>query len=475
MGYEPERIVDKVLQGDEAMRIVGEEEEEATVGQEKPSAEASQQPVANEATPAQPEPMPSLEQAVPHFATGDIVEGTVVLVDGENVVVDIGGKSEGVLPLSEFRLPGPHAAAPEVNPGDKVEVFVVRVDDETGSLRLSKKRADYEKAWKRIQQAKETGEHLTAVVTERVRGGVRVDLGVPGFVPASHSGYRNPMVLERVVGSTIRVKVIEADKRSNKVILSRRLAAQEERRQQREHMYATLEEGQIVKGVVRSITHYGAFLDIGGVDGLLHISEMSWTRVNDPSEVVKKDEEIEVMVLKVDREKRRISLGLRQITPDPWQDLARQVEKGSILRVKVSRLAARAAFVRLPNRIEGIIPVTELDFRRVNNPAEVVQVGDEFDAKVLNIIPSERRITLSKRAAEERLTGTEVRTFFGDAPPQPVTLGDLHPEVLGAALDSAVERTQAQVEAPRSETTPATDTSKTLEVEPASAEEETGQ
>lgn len=416
MAYKPGDIVDKVLESEHALRLLRDREEKAS----EPPQSASQEQ----------EAMPSLEEAMPSAAVGDIVEGTVVQVTEESVVVDVGSKSEGILPLDEFRLPFPWAQEPQVAVGDKLQVYVTSMDDESGSIRLSKKRADYEKAWKRISDAREEGEALSAVVTERVKGGVRVDLGVPAFVPASHSGFRNLNLLDRIVGSTIRVKVIEADKKNNKVIASRRLALDEERKEKKSKVFDIAQEGQIVKGSVRSIVEYGAFVDIGGADGLLHISEMSWTRINHPSELLKVGDQIEVMVLKVDRQKERISLGLRQISPDPWQELIKQVRQGAILNVRVSRLAARAAFVRLPNRIEGIIPLAELSVERISTPAEVVQVGDEFEAQVINISAQERKITLSKRRADERQAREEARVFAPSGGPNAVTLGDMYGDLL---------------------------------------------
>jgi transcriptional accessory protein Tex/SPT6 len=242
------------------------------------------------------------------------------------------------------------------------------------------------------------------------------------------------------------VKIIEADKKNNKVIASRRLALEEEKKESKLKIFDVVQEGQIIKGTVRSIVDYGAFVDIGGADGLLHISEMSWTRINHPTEVLKVGEQIEVMVLKIDRQKERISLGLRQISPDPWQELVKQVRPGTILKVKVTRLAPRAAFARLPNRVEGIIPLSELSSERVSGPAEVVQVGDEFDAQVMNVSAQERRITLSKRRADERHRREEGRAFASTAAPNVVTLGDMYGDLLRSTSPKAREEEPEEVE-----------------------------
>jgi 4-hydroxy-3-methylbut-2-enyl diphosphate reductase len=436
MAYKPGDIVDKVLESEHALRLLRDREEKASQPPEPPS------------SPEQ-EAMPSLEEAMPITTVGDIVEGTVVQVTEEGVVVDVGSKSEGLLPLDEFHQPFPWASEPQVAIGDKVEVYVLSIDDETGSVRLSKKRADYEKAWKRVIDAREEGESLSAVVTERVKGGIRVDLGVPAFVPASHCGFRNLNLLDRIVGSTVRVKVIEADKKNNKVIASRRLALEEERKDKKSKIFDIIQEGQIVKGTVRSIVDYGAFVDVGGADGLLHISEMAWTRINHPSELLKVGDQIEVMVLKADPEKERISLGLRQISPDPWQELVKQVRQGSVVTVKVSRLAARAAFVRLPNRIEGIIPISELSLERVSAPGEVVQVGDEFEAQVVSISAQERKIILSKRRLSEKQRKEETRAFASTSGPNAVTLGDMYGDLLRSTAP------KSQPSEPASQTAPA--------------------
>ena len=432
MAYRSGDIIDKVLESEHALRLLRDKEGKA--------------PEIADTPPQEGEAMPSLEEAAPTTVVGDIVEGTVVQVTEEGVVVDVGGKSEGLLPLDEFSVGSPADSQPQVAVGDKVEVYISNMDDETGSIRLSKKRADYEKAWKRISDAQQRGEAISAVVTERVKGGIRVDLGVPAFVPASHSGFRNLNLLDRIVGSTIRVKIIEADKKNNKVIASRRLALDEERKEKKSKIFDDAQEGQIVKGTVRSLVDYGAFVDVGGADGLLHISEMSWTRINHPSELLKVGDQIEVMVLKVDQQKERISLGLRQITPDPWQELVKQVRQGSVLRVKVSRLAPRAAFVRLPNRIEGIVPLSELSSERISSPGEVIEVGAEFDAQVVNISAQERRITLSKRRVDERQRREESRSFTPTAGPSAVTLGDMYGDLLRSSAPR-VQEAEGEAEA----------------------------
>jgi len=389
-------------------------------------------------------------QAIPSFSAGDMVKGTVVHIDRDGVLVDVGTKSEGIVPPREMGSPEIDGKPVEV--GDKIDVYVIGTDEQDGNLILSKKRADFEKAWQRVIDAKETGRILTAMVTDRVKGGLVVDLGIRGFIPASHVGSGKVRNLDRYVGQSLPLKVIEVDKDRRKVVLSHRIAVEEERERQRQATLQSLAEGQIRTGIVRRITDYGAFIDLGGVDGLLHISEMSWTRVDHPSKVVKQGERIHVMVLKVDLEANRISLGLRQILPDPWNEVPKKYHVGDIVKGTISRIVPFGAFVQLEEGIEGIIPNSELSYRRVNKPESVVRVGEEVEVKVIDISPEERRMTLSKRQAEpmpeperpkEREHGRQSRRD-----PDRITIGDVLDEDDRAALTSRSRRgTKAKAEA----------------------------
>jgi ribosomal protein S1 len=333
------------------------------------------------------------------LSEGDVVTGVVVHIDREGVLVDVGTKSEGLIPPNELsREPGMNVDD-IVKVGDRVDVYVLETDDQEGNLILSKKRADFEKAWDRVIESQGENRTINAMVTDRVKGGLVVDLGIRGFVPASHVGSGKVRNLEKYVGQSLPLKVIEVDRDRRKVVLSHRLATEEEREAQKAETLATLAEGQIRKGVVRRITDYGAFVDIGGVDGLLHISEMSWTRIKHPSDVLKVGDEIQVMVLKTNLEQGRISLGLRQILPDPWIEARDRYQAGDVIMGTVTRLVPFGAFVQLDGGIEGIIPNTELKAGRVNKPEEVVQVGDQVEVRILDIRPEERRMTLSLRQA----------------------------------------------------------------------------
>jgi small subunit ribosomal protein S1 len=307
-----------------------------------------------------------------------------------------------------------------------VDVYVMDVDDQEGNLILSKKRADFEKAWDRVIEAHQEGRTIHAMVTDRVKGGLVVDLGIRGFVPASHVGSGKVRNLEKYVAQTLPLKVIEVDRDRRKVVLSHRLATEEEREAQRQETLGNLAEGQIRAGQVRRITDYGAFVDIGGVDGLLHISEMSWTRIKHPSDVLKVGDEIQVMVLKTNLEQGRISLGLRQILPDPWTEIKDRYNPGDVITGAVTRLVPFGAFVQLEGGIEGIIPNSELANRRVNKPEEVLQVGDHVEVKVLDVRPEERRMTLSLRQAQQQKERREFQDFNRGRPEEDrVTIGDM--------------------------------------------------
>ena len=359
------------------------------------------------------------------LSPGDIVAGTVVQMDERGALVDVGTKSEGLIPHEEAR----DAKGPDEKPlavGDKISVYVVRPEGEDGLLLLSKKKADYEAVWNRVMRAYEVGEVISAMVTERVRGGLVVDLGLRGFLPASHVAARNVYALDRLVGRSLRLKVLEVDRARKRVVVSHRLAAEEERQRKRETTLDSLQEGQIRKGIVRRITDYGAFVDLGGVDGLLHVTEMSWTRVRHPTDVVNSGQRLEVMVLKVDREQEKISLGLKQILPDPWQHVTEQYKTGEVVEGKITRLVPFGAFCLLPAGIEGIIPTSELAPQKKVSPADLVQVGQTVRVKILSIRPAERRMMLSLRQVEQETERREYQEYLArQQQAGRITIGDL--------------------------------------------------
>ncbi|MEN6358379.1 MAG: 30S ribosomal protein S1 [Armatimonadota bacterium] len=369
------------------------------------------------------------------LSPGDVVEGVVVHIDREGVLVDVGTKSEGVIKPNELTRDPSLEPEEVVSIGEKIKVYVVESESHEGGPVLSKKRADFENAWDRVDKAFADKEVIKAMVTDRVKGGLVVDLGIRGFVPASHVQSGKLKNLDKFVGQSMPFKIIEVDRERRKVVLSNRLAVEEEREELKKETVATLAVGQIREGVVRRLTDYGAFIDLGGVDGLLHISEMSWTRINHPSEVVKVGQKIQVMVLKLNLEQGRVSLGLRQILPDPWEDIKRLYKVGDVFTGAISRLVPFGAFVQVEGGIEGIIPNSELALKRVNNPEEVVSVGQEVEVKVIDLRPDERRLTLSMRQLmtqkEKEREETEFRSYAQAKPETKTTIGDLIGEQLG--------------------------------------------
>lgn len=369
------------------------------------------------------------------FRTGDIVMGTVERIDEQGALVNVGAKSEGLVPAEEL---GSRREAP-VSVGDEIAVYVVNDGTRDGNIILSKKKADYERAWNNIIKAFENGETLSAMVIDRVKGGLVVDLGMRGFLPASHVATKNVNALDRFVGQSIKLKVIEVDRNRKRVVVSQKQAVEEEKAVRREQTVATLEESQIRRGVVRRVTDYGAFIDLGGIDGLLHVTEMSWGRVNHPSDVVKPGQKIDVMVLKYDPENEKISLGLKQILPDPWQHVDEFYAVDEEVEGTVTRVVPFGAFVALDHGIEGIIPNSELADHHVKKPEEIVAQGQKVRVRIMNIRPGERRMTLSlRRAAQPEIDGEEpMSTYAPRAASSGVTIGDMFANVFAGAEEEA--------------------------------------
>ena len=371
----------------------------------------------------------------------ELVTGVVVrLEENGSILVDIGSKSEGIIPRSEI-------GDDEVEVGAEVECLVVRPEDEEGHPILSKRRADFEKTRRDVAAARDSGVVLQATVKDAVKGGLIVDLGIDAFVPASHVDQRVRGQLERLVGTILPVKVIEVDFRKgrDKVIASHRLAYEEERKVREVEAWDSIEKDKIVEGVVRRITEFGAFVDIGGLDGLLHVREMAWSRVDHPSSVVKKGQKLQVLILDIDEERRRVALGLKQLLPDPWKKAAKNYSVGQVVPIKVLRLAPTVAFVELEPGIEAIIPISELSEDRINKPEDAVSIGQEVEGRIKSIQPNQRRITMSLRAAvaekERRETRSAVREVNQRAGEDgPLSLGDLFGKELRAVRDRGRNR-----------------------------------
>ncbi len=332
---------------------------------------------------------------------GQLVHGTIVRVDTDRVFVDLGGKTEGVIQLNELASETLTTAEGFVSVGDQISAVVLQSEGKDGNAELSKKRADFEDSWVKIEEAHKNQVTITAPVTERVKGGLVVDIGVRGFVPATHVGNGKLRNIERYVGMSIPLKILEIDRDRRKVVLSNRLAEDELRSTAKNTVFSSLQVGDIVDGVVRRLVDYGAFVDVGGVDGLLHVSEMSWTRVNHPSEVLKDGDEIKVKVLRLDPESGKISLGYRQVLPDPWSVVAERYKPEQVIEAPISRIVQTGAFVKLPEGVEAWLPVREMSQRRIGKPSDVVSEGQIVKVQIRDMKPKERRMEVSLRALEQ--------------------------------------------------------------------------
>ena len=343
----------------------------------------------------------AVDETIKYFDDGDIVEGTVVKVDRDEVLLDIGYKTEGVILARELSIK--HDVDPDeiVSIGDEIEALVLQKEDKEGRLLLSKKRAQYERAWGTIERVKEEDGVVTGSVIEVVKGGLILDIGLRGFLPASLVEMRRVRDLQPYVGRELEAKIIELDKNRNNVVLSRRAYLEQTQSEVRTNFLQTLQKGQVRTGVVSSIVNFGAFVDLGGVDGLVHVSELSWKHIDHPSEVVEVGTEVTVEVLDVDFDRERVSLSLKATQEDPWQAFARTHAIGQVVPGKVTKLVPFGAFVRVEDGIEGLVHISELAQRHVEVPEQVAKVGDEVFVKVIDIDLERRRISLSLKQANE--------------------------------------------------------------------------
>ena len=352
------------------------------------------------------------------FDEGDLIDGTVVKIEHDEVLVDIGFKSEGVIPARELSIRKDADPSEVVSLGDKLEALVLQKEDKDGRLILSKKRAEYERAWIQVEEKFKAGEVVTGEVIEVVKGGLILDIGLRGFLPASLVDLRRVKDLDAYLGTEIEARVIEMDRNRNNVVLSRRVLLEEGRKNERAEILSKLSKGMRLKGTVSTIVDFGAFVDLGGIDGLVHISELSWNHVNHPSEVVKVGDEVEVEVLDVDLQRERISLGLKQTTEDPWLKLIESYPVGTIVDGKVTKVVPFGAFVELGNNVEGLVHISEMAAKHIDTPAQVVKVGQDVKVKVMDINPDRRRISLSMKAAAHDL-GFEVEVDETIQAPEP--------------------------------------------------------
>ncbi len=339
--------------------------------------------------------VPNYDITIPIFSEGDVVTGRVVRIDKDEVLVDIGYKSEGIIPLNELSIRKSVSVLDEVQLGEMIDALVMQKEDQEGRLILSKKRARFEKAWKRIEAASTAGETVEGTVIEVVKGGLILDLGVRGFLPASLVDIRRVQDLDEFMGQRLECKVIELNRSRNNVVLSRRAVLEHDRREVRQRILDELEPGKVVDGVISNIVDFGAFVDLDGIDGLIHISELSWSHVNHPSEVLNVGETVTVQVLEIDRERQRISLGLKQTQADPWQSVVETYQINDIVPGKVTKVVTFGAFVEIHAGVEGLVHISEMAEHHVENPREVVNQGDDLEVRIIEIDGERRRLSLS--------------------------------------------------------------------------------
>lgn len=360
--------------------------------------------------------VPNYDITIPIFGEGDVVTGRVVRIDKDEVLVDIGYKSEGVIPLNELSIRKSVNVDDEVQLGEMIDALVMQKEDQDGRLILSKKRARFEKAWKRIEAASTAGETVEGTVIEVVKGGLILDLGVRGFLPASLVDIRRVQDLDEFMGQKLECKVIELNRSRNNVVLSRRAVLEHERREVRQRILDELEPGKVVEGTISNIVDFGAFVDLDGIDGLIHISELSWSHVNHPSEVLNVGEKVNVKVLDIDRDRQRISLGLKQTQADPWQSVIETYQINDIVPGKVTKVVTFGAFVEIHAGVEGLVHISELADHHVENPREVVNQGDELEVRIIEIDADRRRLSLSLKRVTPAPEGYVPQQFGDDAP-----------------------------------------------------------
>jgi small subunit ribosomal protein S1 len=365
--------------------------------------------------------VPNYEATFRTIEEGEVVTGHVVRIDKDEVLVDIGYKSEGVIPAGELSIRKSVDPSDEVQLGEEVDAIVLTKEDQDGRLIMSKKRARFEKAWRRIEAAAESGEPVEGTVIEVVKGGLIIDLGVRGFLPASLVDIRRVPNLDEYMGTKIETKVIELNRSRNNVVLSRRAVLEEERKEVRQQILDRLQPGLVVEGQISNIVDFGAFVDLDGIDGLIHISELSWSHVNHPSEILAIGDTVKVKVLDIDRDRQRISLGLKQTQEDPWRRIVDTYNVGDELQGRVTKVVTFGAFVEILDGVEGLVHISELAPHHVESPREIVHPGDEIRVRILEIDSDRRRLSLSAKRVEDQILpvareGAEPETAEGEAP-----------------------------------------------------------
>jgi small subunit ribosomal protein S1 len=345
--------------------------------------------------------VPNYDQTIKIFDDGDIVVGEVVKIDRDEVLVDIGYKSEGAIPLRELSIRSDVDPHDVVSVGDRIEALVLQKEDKDGRLILSKKRADYEKSWERIEKVAQADEKIKGAVIEVVKGGLIVDIGLRGFLPASLVDTKRTKDLGQFMGQEMECRIIEMDRNRNNVVLSRRSVLEEEKKHEKSKILENITKGAVLSGKISSIVDFGAFVDLGGIDGLIHISELSWNHIDHPSEVVSIGDEVNVQVLEIEFDRERISLGLRQTQEDPWKERAGKYSVGQVCGGRATKLVPFGVFVEIEEGLEGLIHISELAHRHVEMPQEIVKPNETVEAKIVGIDFDKRRVSLSIKQLTE--------------------------------------------------------------------------
>ncbi|MBA7679497.1 30S ribosomal protein S1 [subsurface metagenome] len=351
--------------------------------------------------------VPNYDLTMVNLNDGDVVKGKVVKIDKDEVLIDVGFKSEGVVPLSELSIRNDVKPEDVLKVNDEIEIMVVQKEDQDGRLILSKKRAEVEQNFNRVEKIYENGDTVEGEIIECVKGGLIVDIGLRGFLPASLIDVRKTKDLQSYIGERCVCKVIEVDRHRNNVVLSRKAIIEDERKEQRKEILNSMEIGQIKKGIITSIADFGAFIDVGGVDGLVHISELSWNHVKHPSEVVNVDQEVDVEILGIDYEKQRLSLGLKQTQKDPWLEKIKNYSVKDVAKGKVTRIVKFGLFVQIEEGLQGLVHISELSPEPVKKPSDVAKIGDELMVRIIDIDFDKRRMAFSVKQVENPVEDKE--------------------------------------------------------------------
>ncbi len=348
-----------------------------------------------------PEDFPELlEKTIVSFNVGDVIEGTIVRIDRNEIMVDVGYKSEGIIPIRELSVRKSTNPNELVKVGEKIKALVLDKEDDEGRLVLSAKRAVFEKVWGDIQEISDNNKSIKGTVIEAVKGGLIIDIGVRGFLPASLIDVRRVKELDTYIGEEIEAKILELDRQRNNIVLSRKAHLEEELSEERQGFLEDLEVGDIKEGSISSIVNFGAFVDIGGMDGLVHVSELSWRHVENPNEIVKVGDKVTVKVLEIDNEKERISLSIKQVTEDPWLDFELSFKEDDVVEGEVTKVVPFGSFVTIGKGVEGLVHVTEISIEKVDSPELALAIGQKVQVKIIELDVPKRRVNLSIKQAD---------------------------------------------------------------------------